>query len=74
MTGVSATSTTNSGKGRIEADSRLPVKTFDFASGFDVVEAAERLVCALYAVPPELTDEVVAHAVARAAVHSASSG
>jgi len=30
------------------------------------VEAAERLVCALYGVPTELADEVVAHAVARA--------
>jgi hypothetical protein len=33
-----------------------------------LVEAAERLVCALYAVPPELEDEVVAHAIARAGV------
>ena len=31
-----------------------------------LVEAAERLVCALYAVPKELEDAVVAHAVARA--------
>ena len=31
-----------------------------------LVEAAERLVCALYGVPAELEDEVVAHAVARA--------
>jgi hypothetical protein len=31
-----------------------------------LVEAAERLVCALYAVPSDLEDEVVAHAVARA--------
>lgn len=30
-----------------------------------LVEAAERLVCALYAVPVKLEDEVVAHAVAR---------
>jgi Eco57I restriction-modification methylase len=34
--------------------------------GRALVEAAERLVCALYAVPKELEDEVVAHAVARA--------
>lgn len=31
-----------------------------------LVEAAERLVCALYAAPSDLEDEVVAHAVARA--------
>jgi hypothetical protein len=35
-------------------------------AGRQLVEAAERLVCALYAVPKELEDEVVAHAVARA--------
>jgi|GEM_PF-2265953 len=35
--------------------------------GRSLVEAAERLVCALYAVPPELENEVVAHAVSRAA-------
>lgn len=34
--------------------------------GRRLVEAAERLVCALYAVPKDLEDEVVAHAVARA--------
>lgn len=34
--------------------------------GRQLVEAAERLVCALYAVPKELEDEVVSHAVARA--------
>jgi hypothetical protein len=31
-----------------------------------LVEVAERLVRALYAIPEDLTDEVVAHAVARA--------
>jgi len=36
------------------------------AQGRILVEAAERLVCALYGVPTELADEVVAHAVARA--------
>ncbi len=36
------------------------------AEGRVLVEAAERLVCALYAIPAELEDEVVAHAVARA--------
>jgi hypothetical protein len=36
------------------------------AEGRQMVEAAERLVCALYAVPKELEDEVVAHALARA--------
>ncbi len=34
--------------------------------GRRLVEAAERLVCALYAIPEDLEDEVVAHAVARA--------
>jgi hypothetical protein len=37
------------------------------AEGRDLVERVERLVCALYGVPDELADEVVAHAVARAA-------
>ncbi len=36
------------------------------SQGRSLVEAAERLVCALYAVPSELEDEVVAHAVSRA--------
>jgi hypothetical protein len=31
-----------------------------------LVEAAERIVCALYALPTDLTDEVVAHAITRA--------
>ncbi len=35
-----------------------------------LVEAAERLVCALYAIPLDLTDEVVAHAIARVAAHT----
>jgi hypothetical protein len=34
--------------------------------GRQLVEAAERLVCALYVIPKDLEDEVVAHAVARA--------
>ncbi len=37
------------------------------AAGRGLVEAAERLVCALYGIPAELEDEVIAHAVARAA-------
>lgn len=37
------------------------------AAGRTLVEAAERLVCALYGISAELEDEVVAHAVARAA-------
>lgn len=41
------------------------------AAGRVLVEAAERLVCALYAVPRELEEEVVAHAVARAAAATA---
>jgi hypothetical protein len=36
------------------------------ASGRVLVEAAERLVCALYAIPADLEEEVVAHAAARA--------
>ena len=39
-----------------------------------LVEGAERLVCALYAIPLDLTDEVVAHAIARAVAHSGSPG
>ncbi len=35
-----------------------------------LVEAAERLVCALYGLPPELEDAVVEHAVSRAALRS----
>ena len=37
------------------------------AEGRELVERVERLVCALYDVPDELTDEVVAHAAERAA-------
>jgi hypothetical protein len=36
-------------------------------SGRVLVEAAERLVCALYAIPADLEEEVIAHAVKRAA-------
>jgi hypothetical protein len=36
------------------------------AEGRELVERVERLVCALYDVPADLTDEVVAHAVERA--------
>ena len=39
-------------------------------NGRVLVEAAERLVCALYALPADLEDEVVAHAIARATVGS----
>lgn len=39
-------------------------------SGRLLVEAAERLVCALYGLPPELEDAVVSHALARAARRS----
>jgi hypothetical protein len=42
------------------------------ARGRTLVEAAERLVCALYGVPPELEEEVVAHAVARAKASAAN--
>lgn len=41
------------------------------ADGRILVEAAERLVCALYAVPRELEEEVVAHAVSRAGAATA---
>ena len=37
------------------------------AEGRDLVEEVERLVCGLYGLDKELTDEVVAHAVERAA-------
>lgn len=37
------------------------------AEGRRVVEQVERLVCGLYEVPDDLTDEVIAHAVRRAA-------
>jgi hypothetical protein len=36
------------------------------------VEQVERLVCALYDVPADLTEDVVAHAVARAASQTPS--
>lgn len=39
-----------------------------------LVEGVERLVCALYAIPLDLTDEVVAHATTRAATHAGSHG
>ncbi len=42
------------------------------AAGQVLAEAAERLVCVLYALPKELEDEVVAHAVARAKAAAAS--
>lgn len=45
-------------KAQAEVETRL-------AEGRALVEAAERLVCALYAVPTDLENEVVAHAVAR---------
>lgn len=43
------------------------------AEGRALVEAAERLVCALYAVPVDLENEVVAHAVARSKAAAAKS-
>jgi hypothetical protein len=42
------------------------------AEGRNLVEAAERLVCALYAIPTEMEDEVVAHAVSRAEAAAAT--
>jgi hypothetical protein len=42
------------------------------ADGRVLVEVAERLVCALYGVPSDLEDEVVAHAVARAKASAAA--
>ncbi len=42
------------------------------AEGRILVETAERLVCALYALPTDLEDEVVAHATARAKAAEAS--
>jgi hypothetical protein len=43
------------------------------ADGRTLVEAAERLVCALYAVPADLEEEVVEHAITRADAASARS-
>jgi len=37
------------------------------ASGRGLVETAERLVCRLYGLPPELEDRVIEHAVTRSA-------
>jgi hypothetical protein len=42
------------------------------AQGRILVEAAERLVCALYGLPSELEDEVVEHAMARAKATAAN--
>jgi hypothetical protein len=42
------------------------------ADGCALVEAAERLVCALYGVPAELADEVVTHAAERAKARAAT--
>ncbi len=53
-------------KAQAEVEGRL-------VEGRALVEAAERLVCALYAVPADLENEVVAHAVARAKASSAAS-
>ena len=44
------------------------------ADGRRLVEQIERLVCALYDVPDELTDEVIAHAAARAGVSTPADG
>lgn len=48
----------------VEAEAALVSELL--AVGRALVEAAERLVCRLYALPPELEDEVVAHAYQRA--------
>jgi hypothetical protein len=42
------------------------------AEGRRLVEEVERLVCALYEVPPDLTEEVIAHAVKRASAGASS--
>lgn len=42
------------------------------AQGRELIERVERLVCSLYGVPDELTEEVVQHAVARAAAKTLS--
>ncbi|HEX6701579.1 MAG TPA: hypothetical protein VF101_12705 [Gaiellaceae bacterium] len=52
------------------ADQRRVLVDNLLAEGRRLVEEVERLVCALYDVPPDLTDEVVAHAVKRAAATS----
>ncbi|MBA2461028.1 MAG: SAM-dependent DNA methyltransferase [Actinobacteria bacterium] len=54
---------------RLATERAETVRTL-LAEGRRLVEEIERLVCALYGVSDELTDEVVAHAVARAGVSS----
>jgi hypothetical protein len=51
---------------QVEVEARL-------AEGRTLVEATERLVCALYAVPTDLENEVVAHAIARSKAAAAKS-
>jgi hypothetical protein len=50
-----------------EVDSRRDLVRRLLRDGRRLVEQVERLVCELYGLPADLTDEVVAHAVARAA-------
>ncbi len=51
---------------RAEVESSQSQVSDLLAEGRTLVEAAERLVCTLYAVPADLEDEVVAHALVRA--------
>lgn len=58
---------------RTEVEAVTGDATALLVAGRVLVEAAERLVCALYAVPAELEEDVIAHAVARADKASARS-
>ena len=49
------------------AEERATVVSKLLAEGREKVERVERLVCALYGLPDELTEDVVQHAIARAA-------
>lgn len=57
---------------RTEVESTREKVAALISAGRILVEIAERLVCALYGVPSDLTDEVVAHAVARASASPAA--
>ncbi len=61
------------GPGRLAAE-RAEIVYGLLADGRRLVEHIERLVCALYDVPDELADEIIAHAVARAGVSTPADG
>ena len=57
---------------RLQTETRTEVQAL-LDDGRRLVEEVERLVCSLYDVQDHLTDEIVAHAVARAAARSSTS-